>query len=199
MKAIRDEKVTLTDWDRRCMAYHEAGHAVCSYFLPEREKLVSVTIDPLDSAFGMIRTEIRPHHNETEVSFMSTIATFLAGRLAEEIFLGIKSSSCLYDLASAREIAKNMVCRFGMGSRIGLISIADASNESFRLNGERIKNEMDADIRDILDKCKKTAKRTLVQKKNIVEKMAMILLEKKSMAQNEIERFFEKVTRGDFA
>ena len=54
----------LTDWDRKFMAYHEAGHAVCSYYLPEREPLVCVTIDPSNEAFGMIRTAPRPHHND---------------------------------------------------------------------------------------------------------------------------------------
>ncbi len=196
MKANRIEKVMLTDWDRRCMAYHEAGHAVCSYFLSERERLLSITIDPSDETFGMIRTEIRPHHNETEISFISTIATFLAGRLAEEIFLGIKSSSCVYDLASARELAKTMVCRLGMGSRIGLMSIEDVSDNSFQMRGEYIKNEIDADIRDIINRGKLIAEKELVKNKEIVEKLATILLDKKSMSQKEIESFFESNKKG---
>ncbi len=186
------ENVVLTDWDKRCMAYHEAGHAVCSFFLPEREKLVHITIDPSDEAFGMIRTEMRPHHNETEVSLISTIATLLAGRIAEEVFLGIKTSSCIYDLASAREIAKNMVCRFGMGSRVGLMSIEDEINSSFQTIGDKVKNDIDADIRDIVHKGQAIAEKTLVQNKKTVEKLATVLLEKKTMAQTEIESFFRK-------
>ena len=77
----------LTDWDRKFMAYHEAGHAVCSYYLPERGPLICITIDPSSEAFGMIRTESRPHHNETEISFRSMISTFLAGQISEEMFL----------------------------------------------------------------------------------------------------------------
>ncbi len=105
----------LTDWDRMFMAYHEAGHAVCSYYLPEREPLICVTIDPSSESFGMIRTESRPHHNETEISFYSMISTFLAGQISEEMFLNTKTTSCIYDLSSARQIATDMVMKFGMG------------------------------------------------------------------------------------
>ena len=111
---------TPTEWDKRFMAYHEAGHAVASQYLPERPPLLRITISPSDEAFGMIRTAVRPHHNETRTSFSSTLAVLLAGRIAEEMFLHEVTTSCVHDLAAAKQLATDMVLEFGMGESAGM-------------------------------------------------------------------------------
>ena len=123
-KNIRnDSKILLTEWDKQLMAYHEVGHAVCSYNLPEREELLCITIDPSNQAFGMIKTAERKHHNETEISSTSLIITLLAGRISEEMFLKSKSTSCIYDLEAAQKIATDMVLKFGMGKKTRLFAV----------------------------------------------------------------------------
>ena len=109
-----------TEWDRRFMAFHEAGHAVASRHLPGRPPLLRVTISPSDEAFGMIRTEENPHHNETRQSLASTLAVLLAGRIAEERFLHEITTSCVHDLAAAKQLAADMVLKLGMGESSGL-------------------------------------------------------------------------------
>ena len=180
----------LTDWDIQCMAYHEAGHAVCSYFLPEREKLIKITINPSDEAFGMVRTAQRLHHNETEVSLMSTIATFLAGRIAEEKFLGIKTTSCIHDLASAQSIAIDMVVKFGMGKRLGFGALNDTEHFSA---GEHHRKQIIQDVRDILDEAAQDADRVLGEHESAVISLAGRLLKKNTLSINEITRFFENI------
>ena len=178
----------LTEWDVHTMAYHEAGHAVCSRYLPEREPLERITISPTDEAFGMIRTAVRPHHNETRVSFTSTLAVLLAGRLAEELFRGETTTSCVHDLAAARQLAADMVLNFGMGSRIGLTTPPPELNWS-----DELRRECDADIREILADAERSARDTLAEHADEVESLAQLLLEQKTLDRSEIDGFF-----GDF-
>ncbi len=180
----------LTDWDRKFMAYHEAGHAVCSYYLPERDPLVCITIDPSSEAFGIIRTESRPHHNETEISFCSMISTFLAGRISEEMFLQSKTTSCIWDLVSARQIASDMVLKFGMGKRTGLLGL---NLERDNFISESFKEKICKDIKDIIDKAEDEARKILKKNEDTVDKMAEKLLRFGTLNQHDIVTFFESI------
>ncbi len=184
-KAARPQP-DLTDWDLKCMAYHEAGHAVCSYFLPEREKLITITIDPTSEAFGMIRTEPRSHHNETQVSFSSMISTLLAGRLAEEMFLDTISTSCVHDLAAARSIAGNMVINLGMGKNLGVCTIPECAYTS-----EEYKKQICQDIQAIMQAANSRARKVLADHRALVAALAETLLERRTLAENEITAFFQ--------
>ena len=177
----------LTYLDRVFMAYHEAGHAICSHYLPEREELLCVSIDPSNEAFGMIKTKLRPHHNETEISFSSTIATLLAGRLAEEMFLYCKTTSCIYDLSSARKIASDMVLKFGMGERSGLTALS--SDEISQISNSQ-RELVEHDIRKILKDAEIKAREILQKNHVLVERMATALLLKKTLMEDEIIDFF---------
>lgn len=183
-------KPELTEWDMQCMAYHESGHAVCSYFLPEREKLLKITIDPSEKAFGMIQCVHRQHHNESEVSLMSTIATFLAGRLAEEQFLGLKTTSAFYDFATARDIAIDMVTKFGMGRQMRKLVCNSMRDGTYMLHSEHFRKIADEDVLDIIEKAESAAKKILEEHKDTVYLLATELLKKKTLSFSEIEQFF---------
>ena len=179
----------LTDWDRKFMAYHEAGHAVCSYYLPEREPLVCVTIDPSNEAFGMIRTAPRPHHNETETSFNSMISTFLAGKLSEEMFLNSKTTSCIYDLSSARTIAIDMVTKFGMGKTSGIAALNP--NEYTHIT-ESVKESLCKDIQKILSDAENQAREILGKHQEKVKRIAASLLKNGTLDKGDILKFFNE-------
>ena len=180
----------LTDWDKKCMAYHEAGHAVCSYYLPEREPLVCITIDPSNEAFGMIRTESRQHHNETEISLRSMISTFLAGRISEEMFLKYKTTSCIYDLTSARQIATDMVIKFGMGEASGLVALNPGE---YAYISESMKESLGRDIQKILSNAENQARDILKEHQQEIEKIAKTLLLHGSLNKNDIINLFSGV------
>ena len=188
-KQIKHVTPILTDWDRKFMAYHEAGHAVCSYYLPEREPLVCVTIDPSNEAFGMIRTAPRPHHNETETSFNSMISTFLAGNLSEEMFLNTKTTSCIYDLISARKIATDMVIKFGMGETFGVTALNPCEYPHI---DESVKENICKDIQTILFDAEKHAKEILEKHHAKVINLADLLLNNGTLNKSEISDFFSR-------
>ena len=170
----------LTGWDLRSMAFHEAGHAVCSFFLPEREKLLVVTISPSSEAFGMIRTSPRPHHNETRTSLSGTIAVLLAGRIAEEMFLNVVTTSCVHDLAAARQLAFDMVRKFGMGESLGLSA-----------PGGEIPSEQEvADIRRILLDSERQARKLLTEHAAATKLLAETLLRERTIRDDRLEAFF---------
>jgi cell division protease FtsH len=178
----------LTDWDRRTMAYHEAGHAVCSYYLPEREPLLRVSIAPDDEAFGMVRTAVRSHHNETRVSFASTLAVLLAGRLSEELFLHEVTTSCVHDLAAARQLASNMVTQLGMGSRCALTLPPPELAV-----GEALMKQRDADIQELLADATRSGRNTLFEHRAEVVALAELLLVRDTLDRRELEDFFRNL------
>lgn len=179
----------LTEWDLRSMAYHEAGHAVCSYYLPEREKLLKITINPSDESFGMIQTLQRPHHNETKTSLMSCISTFLAGGMAEEKFLGTKTTSCIHDLAAAQSIAIDMVIKFGMGPELGFCAL---KNTDYFSVSERHKEQIIQDVSKILNEASQNAQKVLCEHEYVTKSLAERLLKKKTLDSHEIMCFFEE-------
>lgn len=172
--------VELTDWDRRLMAYHEAGHAVCSRFFPEQEPLLLITIDPSSEAFGMIRTSPRPHHNGTRTSLSGTIAVLLAGRLAEEMFLNVATTSCIHDLASAQRLASDMVQKFGMGETLGLSAPGGEQPDPLEI----------ADIRKLLLNAEREARGLLAAHAAAVKFLAEELLREKTIRGDRIAEVF---------
>lgn len=188
-KNKRPLKPELTEWDRKLMAFHEAGHAVCSYYLPEREPMIVITIDPSSQAFGMIRTKQRLHHNETRVSMTSTIATLMGGRIAEEMFCNAMTTSCIYDLNTARIIASDMVLKFGMGEKSGL-SILNDTNE-FQIS-DQARNDITGDIRQIMNDAVLSARDILDRHKKDVADLAELLLFKQTITEVEINKFFQE-------
>ena len=177
----------LTEWDRNLMAFHEAGHAVCSFYLPEREPLVKITIDPSSDAFGMIKTETRPHHNETQISLTSAISTYLAGRIAEELFCNEITTSCIHDLNAAQTIASEMVIQFGMGRKT---KFAILPNDSQPIG--RQTDQIMEDIQSILQDAEKTVRTILTEHSEEVIALAHILLSKNTLDTSEIDDFFRQ-------
>jgi cell division protease FtsH len=175
----------LTEWDRRFMAYHEAGHAVCSRCLPELPPLLRITISPSDEAFGMVRTAQSKNHNETRRSMCSTLAVLLAGRLAEELFLHETTTSGIHDFAAAGQLAADMVCKFGMGKTTGFA----VPPPDFPVSDEQLRM-INADIRQLVLDAETEAREVLSANRGTVEKLAALLLGEGTLDVGKIDRFF---------
>ena len=128
----------------------------------------------------MIKNAARPHHNETEASLIGSIAVSLAGRLAEELFLLRKTTSCIHDLESAISIAEAMVLKFGMGRRCG-VKGRSASDEIIR-----------ADVNDIITTAEAIAKDILTKHRKEIIDFALLLRKNGTLNENSILKFFEE-------
>ncbi len=163
-----------TSWDRECMAWHEAGHAVVSLSFPEREPVERVSIVPGDEAFGLMRTAVRPHHNDTRETLLAALSVALAGREAERLFLRRETTSGGDDLAMARAIARDMVLRFGLGPRLGMCCPAGPDEAM----SERLRRAVEADEIRLLRAALRAARSALRRRRRDVRAVALALLER---------------------
>ncbi|MBR0237501.1 MAG: hypothetical protein IJQ39_05385 [Thermoguttaceae bacterium] len=161
----------LSDEERRLMAYHEAGHAVVSMNMPQREPLLKVTIIPSELGFGATQTQTSKQFNGTFVSMSSAVAVFLAGRLSEELFCNETTTSAYNDFIQANQIAREMVVRFGMGTKTRFFIPDDHASEAFRRQAEE-------DVMEILNNAQAAALKILKERADDVHRIAKELLEK---------------------
>lgn len=131
--------------------------------------------------------------NLTYISCINEIAIALTGRLSEEIFLNEITSSCIHDLDKVQAIALRMVCGMGMGKRTGKITWLCPDNDSngLLLFSEDQRNDIYADIKDILQESEQTARNILQSHSSQVRKLAEILLERKTILGEELSKMLE--------
>lgn len=188
MSEYKRDLMELTEWDVRLMAWHEAGHAVCCYFMPESEMIESVSIEPGNDAFGSMRTVPRKKRNLTYISCLGEIAIAMSGRLSEQIFQKEITSSCIHDLEKIQAIAIRMVCEYGMGKRTGLISWTNhaAGSSDLMLFSEKQRNDIYEDVRVILKDAEEFARKTLEDYRQEVGKVAEALLTRKTLSFDDL-------------
>ena len=179
--------------DREYTAWHEAGHAILQVLLPNTDPLHKVTIIPRGRALGVTMSlPERDVLNRTRGYFLSEIRLCCGGRIAEEIALGDISTGAAQDIAQATQIARDMVCRFGMSDRFGFQAFVARSPLSGDENppafSEGTAREIDAEVRRLVDEAYADAKRVIEENRAKLEELAKALLEKETMDGREVER-----------
>lgn len=175
----------LTEEDLKTVAFHEAGHAVCFHFLPGPAEMKDIQIGLDEEDFcGSVSFSAPKKRMITETGLKNMIAGRLGGIIAEKIIFGESTNGAGKDLAAASDMAFYMTALFGMGKRVGLCA-AIKDSEVFR-------NDVESDVRDIISECQTLCEKTLIEHRDILEKLAAELLEKKSLNKEEIKAFFAK-------
>jgi len=185
-RAVKIQPV-LTPWDRKLMAWHEAGHAIVAHYSQEQEQICLISIEPTNEAFGMMKTAIRKQHNVTRTSLVGNISVALAGRLAEELFLREISSCCAHDLNKARDIAIRMVASYGMGVRCGLLSCFNPVDHSFLLLSEHQRENLFLDVNDLIIEARDSAIEILNSHARQVNNVASMILDKGTLSWKELQ------------
>ena len=179
--------------DREYTAWHEAGHAILQVLLPNTDPLHKVTIIPRGRALGVTMSlPERDVLNRTRGYFLSEIRLCCGGRIAEEIALGDISTGAAQDIAQATQIARDMVCRFGMSGKFGFQAFVARSPLSGDENppafSEGTAREIDAEVRRLVDEAYADAKRVIEENRAKLEELAKALLEKETMDGREVEQ-----------
>jgi cell division protease FtsH len=180
----------VTDKDRRLTAYHEAGHAVVSYFLEHVDPVHHITIIPRGAAGGM--TIFRPQEDKTTNSkseMFERIVSSLGGRVAEKLMLDDISSGAASDIQSASAIARSMVMKYGMSDVLGPISFDDSSHSVFigrdfshtKSYSEKTAALIDDEVKRIFDDAVKRCEQILTQRREILVATAEYLLAHETM------------------
>ncbi len=194
MLGIEQKGLTLSEEERRVIAYHEAGHAVVAMSIPECDPVTRISIIPRGMSLGVTQQAISSEKKSYTRSYLEgKIAMLLAGRAAEELFSDTTTTSAYDDIQKATDIATKMVMEFGMSEKLGPVAYAMEQNQ-FLGGGIRTKQMspetaklVDLEIKEILERGYKTARSILNRERFFCGKLADILYIEETMDAEEIE------------
>ena len=192
---VRSEK------EKKLVAYHEAGHAVVSRFLPTQDAVHEISIVPRGMAGGYTMyqpTEDKSFMSRTEM--VEQIVSLLGGRVSEALILDDISTGASNDIERATKIAKAMVTKYGMSERLGTITLGSEQEEVFlgrdfaheKTYSEETAAKIDEEIKRIIDGCYNAAVEILKANADKLHKVAAVLLEKEKITGEEFEAIFNE-------
>ena len=190
---VRSEK------ENKLVAYHEAGHAVVSRFLPTRDAVHQISIVPRGMAGGY--TMYRPTEDKSFMSkseMLEQIVSLLGGRVAEKLILDDISTGASNDIERATKIARSMVTKYGMSEKIGTIMLGTNQEEVFlgrdfsqgKEYSEETAGVIDEEVKKIVDNAYNTAENILKENIEKLHAVAGVLLEKEKIDGEEFEAIF---------
>jgi cell division protease FtsH len=185
----------MDDDDKRVIAYHETGHAVLMQSLPDVDPVDRVSIIPRGMALGVtMHLPMKDRYIRTKRNLVSELVSLYGGRVAEELFIGDVSSGAAGDIEQATELARKMVCDWGMSEAVGLINYANKEEHIF-LGGEILRptdhsdataQEIDREVKNLLDAAYRQARELLESKRDAVERVADALLKYETLTGAEV-------------
>lgn len=181
--------------EKKIIAYHEAGHAICGWYLEHAYPLLKVTIVPRGvAALGYAQYTPKEQYLYNTDQLLDQICMTLGGRASEEIFFKKISTGAQNDLQQITRIAYSMITVYGMNEKIGNVSFYDPAAEgSFtKPYSEETSKMIDEEVRKLIDGAYEKTKELLVEKKEQVEKLAEALLDKEVLFQSDVERLIGK-------
>jgi len=181
--------------EKEIIAYHEAGHAICGWFLEHAYPLLKVTIVPRGTAaLGYAQYTPKEQYLYNIEQLNDQICMTLGGRASEDIFFGKISTGASNDLQQITRIAYSMITVYGMNDKLGNISYYDPNQEQTftKPYSERTAEMIDNEVRKLIDEAYVRTKALLTEKKNEVEKLAKALLDKEVLFQSDVEELIGK-------
>jgi len=188
--------LAMTDEEKRSTAWHEAGHALVNVLLEHTHPLHKVTIIPRGQALGatmyLPKQDILSHRRK---QMLDQVATTMAGRIAEELYTQDISTGAAGDIQQATQLARAMVCQFGMSDKLGMIQYGD-NNEYVFLGremirskdySEKIAEDIDAEVKKIIDEGYERAKNLIETHRDKLEMLAQKLLEFETLDGAQVE------------
>jgi len=194
LMGVERKSMIISDEDKKTTAFHEAGHALVAALLPEADPIHKVTIIPRGLALGVTQQlPLSDRYTYTKDYLEAQLAVLLAGRITEELILGKITTGAANDLEKATEIARKMVCQWGMsdlgplsfGERDDLIFLGRelAAHKNF---SEHTAQLIDAEVKKIIERCYNRARNLIETNRDKLVKIAEALLEKEILSSDEI-------------
>ena len=192
----------ITPKEKEVIAYHEAGHAVIAYAIPENDPVHKVTIVPRGMAGGytMFIPEEESHLTSRD-KFKAQLATLLGGRVAEEVRFGDITTGASDDLKRVTDMARSMVTQWGMSERLGPIQYGERDEMIFlgrslgesRNYSDKVAQEIDEEVRGLVDEAYLRTHQVLKEQRDKLDAVALRLLEVETLHRPE----FEAIMRGE--
>ena len=199
LMGVERKSMLLSDEEKRNTAYHEAGHALVAAKMPNSDPLHKVTIIPRGMALGVtMQLPIDDRHNYYKNYLETEIAILMGGRIAEELFLNVMSTGAGNDIERATDMARKMVCEWGM-SDLGPLTFGKKEEQIFlgreiaqhRDYSEDTAIKIDQEVRKLVNNGYSTAKNLISDNRETLEKIARALIEREVLDANEIKLLVE--------
>jgi len=193
------KSMLLSDEEKKVTAYHEAGHALVAALREHSDPLHKVTIIPRGMALGVtMQLPIDDKHTYTRDYLETRLAIMMGGRVAEELFLNTMTTGAGNDIEQASDLARKMVCEFGMSS-LGPITFGKKEEQIFlgreisqhRDFSEETAQKIDEEVRRFVDDGYNSARHILETNRPVLEKIAIALLEREVLDASEIQMIIE--------
>jgi len=194
----------MRDHEKLITAYHEGGHALVATAMRNTDPVTKVTILPRGRALGY--TMVLPLEDRYSISrneLLDQLAYAMGGRVAEEVVFHDPTTGASNDIEKATSTARKMVTEFGMSSNIGSVKLGSGSGEMFlgrdmgsqRDYSERLSEQVDAEVRTLIENAHNEAWEVLNENRDILDKLATALLEKETLDHTELAEIFTNVKK----
>eukprot|EP01091_Cochliopodium_minus_P009607 TRINITY_DN2397_c0_g1_i2.p1 TRINITY_DN2397_c0_g1~~TRINITY_DN2397_c0_g1_i2.p1 ORF type:complete len:789 (-),score=263.76 TRINITY_DN2397_c0_g1_i2:58-2424(-) len=181
----------LSEEEKKVVAYHEAGHAISGWFLKHVDPILKVSIIPRgESTLGFAQYNPKDQYLYTKEQLVDRICMALGGRVAEEIFFGKVTTGASDDLRRVTEMAYSQVCLYGMNENIGPVSFPHFSNLQMigKPYSEKTAVLIDNEVKSMVDIAYERTKNLLLEKKEMVEGLALLLIKDEVVNRDQIEQ-----------
>jgi len=188
------KSMIMTEEEKKNTAYHEGGHALVAALLPDADPLHKVTIIPRGRALGVtMQLPAEDKYSHTKEYLDATITVMMGGRIAEEKFLGHMTTGAGNDIEKATDLARKMVCEWGM-SELGPLTFGKVDGEIFlgrdfgrtQDYSEQTANQIDAEVRRIVTSAYDRAQNIIAENEKSMHRLARTLLEKEVLDGEEV-------------
>jgi cell division protease FtsH len=200
--------MVMSEKEKRLTAYHEAGHTIVGFQVPDHDPIYKVTIIPRGRALGV--TQFLPEEDRYSYSkqrLNSSICSLFGGRIAEELIFGPENvtTGASNDIERATDIARKMVTKWGLSEKLGPLAYAEDEGEVFlgrsvtqhKNVSDDTANAIDREIRDVIDTNYQRAKAILVEKLVVLHAMAEALIKYETLDAPQIQRIMRGEPPGE--
>ena len=200
MMGAERRAMVMSEDERRNTAYHESGHAVVARLMPKSDPVHKVTIVPRGRALGLTMQLPKEDRYAYDRQYLLTrIAILFGGRIAEEVFMNQMTTGASNDFERATQMARDMVMRYGMSDRLGPMVYSENEGEVFLGRSvtkttnisEKTMQDVDAEVRRIIDEQYAIARRLIEENRDKMEVMAKALLDWETIDADQIDDIME--------
>jgi len=194
LMGVERKSMIISEEEKRSTAYHEAGHALVAALIPEADPIHKVTIIPRGMALGLTQQlPLDDRYTYSKEYLDAQLSVYMAGRVAEKIFLGLTTTGAANDFEKATDIAHKMVCQFGM-SDLGPLSFGEKDELVFlgrdltthKNLSEKTAEQIDEEVKKIIHRNYDRAELLLQKNKKLLVKMAELLLTKEVLSYDDV-------------
>ena len=192
----------ISEKEKKITAYHESGHAILFHVLPDMDPVYTISIIPTGMGAAGYTMPL-PENDEmfnTKGKMLQDITVCLGGRIAEGIIFDDVTTGAVQDIKQATEAARDMVTKYGFSEKLGMINYDTSDDEVFigrdightKSYSESTSKVIDDEVKSIIDRCHEQATKILMDHRDVLDRLAALLIEKERITREEFEALFEQ-------